>query len=524
MRRGKPLVVLGLDGATWNLLEPWMDKGALPHLRLLRDKGAYGVLRSVTPPVSCPAWKCYSTGKGPGKLGVYWWVDVDWRARTISVHDSTSFQGREIWDYLSEEGFKCAVINMPTTYPPKKVNGFLIASVLSPEGSEYTYPPELGESIEQAYGYKIRPTFHRKQKRRSVDNVKDMITRRFRLLSDTIASGSYDFMHLTIFYINVLQHFYWNDDLVREAWQTIDLQLGDLCQHDCNIMIMSDHGSAKMEATFHINTWLQRQGYLSTKRSIGDLLAKSGLSRDGIKAALQKLGLADLVRRTVPQQLLRIIPEEGGLIEAVNLDLKLDWERSVAVGLGQGPIYLNRDVMGTDYDAFCDRLIRDLESLRRPGTGHRLIGKVYRQQELYGAEARGRAPDLLAVPADGYHISGSLGGKVLDVDNEGWLAENHPHGIFVAHGQDIKPGLRVEGAQIVDLAPTVLHWMGLPVPEDTDGKVLKEIFQADSDAAQRPVRYFRGPEKESIPAAPAGLSTEEQEEVKERLRGLGYLE
>ena len=78
-------IVLGLDGANWALLEPWLEAGNLPNIQSLREEGTWSDMESCLPPVTCPNWRCYSTGKNPGKLGVFWWEKIDTNNRTLST-------------------------------------------------------------------------------------------------------------------------------------------------------------------------------------------------------------------------------------------------------------------------------------------------------------------------------------------------------------------------------------------------------------------------------------------------------
>lgn len=117
MNNKTKVLVIGLDGATWNLLKPWSREGVLPTFKRLMEKGVYGNLRSSIPPVTFPAWKCYSTGKNPGKLGVYLFLKLDMENKKFYFYSSRDFKSKEVWDYLGGKGYKCGVINMPGTYP-----------------------------------------------------------------------------------------------------------------------------------------------------------------------------------------------------------------------------------------------------------------------------------------------------------------------------------------------------------------------------------------------------------------------
>src|SRR3990167_6365385 len=107
------IIVIGLDGGSWNYIQQWIDQGKLPTFKKLQAQGIWGVQQSQLPPVTSPNWKCYSTGFNPAKLGVYWWENIDVKKRKIYIPSSQSFAGKEIFDYLSDAGKRVGVVNMP---------------------------------------------------------------------------------------------------------------------------------------------------------------------------------------------------------------------------------------------------------------------------------------------------------------------------------------------------------------------------------------------------------------------------
>ncbi|MFB6186828.1 MAG: alkaline phosphatase family protein, partial [Halobacteriaceae archaeon] len=133
------LLVVGLDGADWSLIDNWVDDGILPTIQDIKRNSTWGEMRSSIPPVTCPAWKCYSTGKNPGKLGVYWWETLDIETKSSMIPDATDFESLEVWDHLNEAGFSTGVIGMPLTYPPKDVDGYMVAGGPGVGSSGYTH-------------------------------------------------------------------------------------------------------------------------------------------------------------------------------------------------------------------------------------------------------------------------------------------------------------------------------------------------------------------------------------------------
>ena len=314
------MIVIGLDGASFELIEPWLRAGKLPNLKRLITNGVRGSSRSCLPPTTSPNWKCYSTGKNPGKLGIFWWENIDLINRRIYIPANRA-QTRELWDYLSESGMKAGVINMPLTYPPKQVNGFMIAGGPDAQDRHFTYPGELESRLKKEFKYEVHPVIRSDWRRsdEAISRLMALMEKRF-LVAKTLAKEyELDFLHLTIFYINSLHHDRWDDEVVERAWELIDRNIGMLISEfkDCNFIIMSDHGTNEINQVFYINSWLEKQGYLKTSGSLWlpRLLYRLGLNEQRLFAIAQKLHLSSILKRVVPKKLRNNIPSAIGTME-----------------------------------------------------------------------------------------------------------------------------------------------------------------------------------------------------------------
>ena len=187
-----------------------------------------------------------------------------------------------------------------------------------------------------------------------------------------------------------------------------------------------------------------------------------------------------------------------------------------------------------------DRLIRELEALRHPKTGERIVDKAYRREEVYSGPSVREAADVIPKWAlyHGYNYvfrpsaksPGLAWMEQLQPDREDHLkfftsksGSHRDNGIFVAHGSPIRGGFDVEGARIIDLAPTILHLLDVPVPEDMDGRVLEEIFQ-DSYLKKSPAWTTSEVAGKAAPNQNGCYSAEDEEKISERLHSLGYVE
>jgi predicted AlkP superfamily phosphohydrolase/phosphomutase len=248
---------------------------------------------------------------------------------------------------------------------------------------------------------------------------------------------------------------------------------------------------------FFINAWFEKEGYLFRKKSLGDFFIKIGLNK--ILNIFEKTNLIDFIMKLkIFQSFSSLIPDKKGLFgetEGKAIFQKVDWKKSKVVGSAQGPIYLNNSILTEDKKSrLKDEIIKKLESFKDPETGKNPIEKVYRREDIYSGKYTKKAPDLIALDSDEYHNKGGIGIDVI-FRKSIWKGNNSIKGLFVISGKGIKKGKHID-IEIFDLAPTILHIFGLPVPSDIDGKVLNEIFEENSDLSKRIIKYKKIDENE----------------------------
>jgi len=492
------IIVIGLDGATWNLIKPLVDKDKLPTIKKLMEGGCHGKLESSIPHVTFPAWKCYSTGKNPGKLDVYWWMNVDLLNRRFRVNISSSFKGKEIWDILATHRYKSGVIGMPTTYPTKKINGFMV-SEMNPKNANYTYPHELSDELNEMFDYESEfVDFHGKNKDEVVQSCNANILKRFEIADYLVNRFKPEFLNLTIFPIDAIQHFYWKymedkdtkyANVIEKSWMLIDENINKFLKKyaddDTNIILMSDHGFTAFKGMFNINKWLVDNGYLvlSNNKSFKNIIYKTAY-RCGIRGSMvDKFKTLPIINN--------IVNDAKSLVADVSESL-IDWERSKVIPLPEGILYINKYLFNNGkYRSVVKELKREISLIENPTNGEKLAKKIYHKSELYNGKFIDNAPDIIILPNEGYEIQSRFDNTTWNFSSkeDGWSGVHKLHGIFLAHGPDIKQNTTIEGTRIIDLAPTILHMYGVPIPRDMDGRVLTEIFRKDSEMAKRKVVY-----------------------------------
>jgi predicted AlkP superfamily phosphohydrolase/phosphomutase len=514
-------VVLGLDGGCFELIQPWINDGALPTFSRLTEDSVVTDMQSCLPPVTCPNWQCYATGTNPGKLGVFWWEAVDRDERTIENRSASSdFDGTHYWRFIDGE---TAVVNLPTSYPPSEVDGIHVAGGPGAEQTGYTYPESLEAELEERYEYAIHPEKMSLLSADDPDNecvpeIYDLIDMRFDILEDKLKSSQYDFIHVTVFYLNVLQHFYWDMDVVKRAWEQIDERVDRLLSMDEleNFFVMSDHGANEIESTFRVNTWLEQQGYLKTESSISDHLHQAGITQERIRPFLAKMGVEWLVRRFLPQRVQMLLPDEEGSVDRSGKADVIDWENSQVVASGQGPMYVLAD-HPQERERVVDELVDDLEGTTDPD-GNPVFDEVLRGEDVYSGPYVDRAPDIVLDQAAGVHIEGKIGHNDTFGSPSKWYGENKDMGMFIAYGPEIDMTESLTDMHILDIAPTLLHLHGEGVPEQMDGEVKRDLFTAESEPANREVVHIDAADIDSAESRTV------EGDIADRLEDLGYME
>ena len=359
------------------------------------------------------------------------------------------------------------------------------------------------------FDYKFNPEHdYVREKDLAIEDLKNITKQRFEVAQYLIEQFEPTFFHITIFYTDTIQHFYWKymveedyryGKVIEELWKLVDQGIKSLmnkfCDENTTVILMSDHGFTSLKGIFYIAPWLIKKGYLRLNRKVllPNILARTGLSLDNLFLMLSKLGIYKTIRRTVPyalqKKLYSLIPAKGGIIGSeggMGLKSLIDWEKSRVIPF-EG-IYINTNLVqegSGEYHELRNKLKKQLEGIIAPNGGN-LFDRIYFREETYEGKYLKYAPDIIGRTTEGFDYHFSLSPKEWSsFSRSGWSAIHKKQGIFLVCGRDIKRGATVNGAKIYDLAPTILHIFGLPIPRDMDGRVLKEIFLEGSETAKR---------------------------------------
>ena len=501
--------VLGLDGATFRIISPLAKAGYLPTFKRIMEEGCWGVLESTIPPISAPAWTSFSTGCSPKIHGIYDFMMKKFGKYEYYYINSTNIKVPFFWEVAGNYGKKVGIINVMVTYPPRPVNGFLITGGLTPKPKNFTHPPELEVELLSRFGkYPFFPpgglTPKKGEDRKYIERMFDSLTKRMEITRYLARNKVWD-LFVTVFEeTDALQHAYMGlistsniaRDAVQNCYKLIDDFLQELIDGILNdsdlLIIMSDHGHGPLRKYLVVNNFLMDINALHLKNSalvkLKSLAYKCGLSPSmgyRIAKALGFRRVRSVFRSGIGESLL------NKLTISYN---DIDWIRTKAfsVGVGGG-IYINlksREECGSvepnDYEKVVKWLVDELYSLKDPETGKYVIEKVYRKEDIYGRDPN--APDIIFVTREGYATLHRAQFVSLSIFEQAPSSGAHrPEGIFMAYGNGVKKGQKLNKVRIFDLAPTILHFLGIPIPYYMDGRVLIEIFDERSEFARRPV-------------------------------------
>lgn len=547
------ILIIGLDGATFDVIGPMAEKGWLPNISKLMEEGVYGDLHSTVHPITPQAWTTFLTGKNAGKHGIFDFTVRRNGSYAIEFVNASYRNGGSFFRYLSDNGVKTGAIAVPFTYPPEPLSGFMLSGFDAPaEDERSVYPKELYEEIKKNFGNyyihlaspvgrkndinKFWEDIAAEDKNRTDISLYLMDTRPCGLFMTTYNNTDrVQHQYLTYEYLDDLKagSREARENIVSKTYENTDREIGRILSKidsDTTVILMSDHGSGPIRKVFFLNRWLEENGFLKYKPS----------KRAGLKYVEKAREMSKrLLPRSVKGFIKSFMPGVRDMVESYRYYSEIDWDNTVAYGFGMyGNIFINlkgREPGGAvapgDFDQISEKIAEKLSDLCDPETGERLVEKVYRKEELYSGPSAAKAPDLVIKWKDySYYTSvspgrekGSCFGKFSKIDSSEFdhVGTHRLNGIFIASGKHIARKKGIEGAKIADIAPTVLFAMDQPVPEGMDGNVLREIFTEDF-LADREVRYSSGA---SGPVSDDRVNYTEGEskEVEERLKGLGYL-
>ncbi|GDX82906.1 nucleotide pyrophosphatase [Deltaproteobacteria bacterium] len=538
--------MIGLDGATWKLLDRFILEGVMPNLGRLQAEGVHGPLWSVVPPMTATAWTSYQTGKGPGKHGIYDWTEPVAGSYLYRPIDSTRMQSLTIFELLSARKKRVATVNLPLTFPARPINGVAIGDMLTPSKDTpgFLYPPEFRATLDQL-SPEYRIDTHLCDREEDVlpflERLRHLIEERGKVVRHLMESEPWDLFSCVWVEMDRMQHCLWHifdathprydaglaekyREPILDIYRLLDVRIGEMVDRrpeGANVFFVSDHGFGPCRYKVFLNTWLAQEGFLFFKEGGRDQRNRLRKVRTVLdRAGVDTRKLLDAARRFGGDAVL------GAGDSLSRFAAEIDWSRTTAFCHGTNAIRLNlkgREKQGcveaADVDSLVARLSERLLAMRDP-EGNVVVRGVKRRQDLYVGPHVNLAADLLVAEHDDsvwfYYSEGEVPSAVFEPS--GWASGNHePDGIFLAWGPDIAAGVR-ESTSINDITPTLLALLNVPIPDDVDGTVLRDVL--------RPGRTLRPRWTEATAFASGARVSDAATDraIEERLRGLGYLQ
>jgi len=545
----KKTLVISIDSGCWDYLDPLLAAGRMPNVAQLIARGVRGALESTMPPITPVAFSSFITGTNPGKHGVF-----DWTVRRadggMQPASALVRRGAPFWHYLNRAGVRVGLFNIPLTYPPQPIEGFLVPGITVPKNARnLTYPAQVLDWIEDRYGpYQV--DVPRTLLKESLESYVSAWLKYEEIQTDVVLMlmDKYDVDVLAFNYASLdrVNHFSPRQEHLEGVLTNVDAQVGRLVERypEANFILMSDHGSRRIKSAFLLGKWLAQQGYaVYGEKSLDIPTYEINFALARYFQAREMNGTGERVVRNLLRGVLNVTPAvlRRRMWQAIYrttpqaLDYRfterLDWTRTrVFATSNSGPLIINQKGLERDntaseqkYEALRKVLIRDLLTVEDPVNGGPVFSRVYRREEIYHGPALPQSPDLIA---DHYDSACDLivdndPGRFCFVNRLNRFGDHVRKGMFVLSGPDFEPSDRRHVASILDIPATLLRLYDVAIPQDYDGRTLEE-FLASEFVKRHPLRAQTADAMEPTPLTDDYTEAELQQ-MREHLRDLGYL-
>jgi len=500
------VLVIALGEAAPDLVFKWARQGILPFLGELIRVGVSGTIVCPDPFITPQTWGSILTGTGPGHHGAFdfWQRRTDGRFQEI---DSTHLKSPPFWHQIRAAGLRCGIVNLPLTYPPEDLPGFMIAGQDAPGAyRSIARPMDLFDQLVARFGpYPLKEIFPGGRCKDDYLNLFGSNTQRWSdILENLVGRSDWDFFMTFSSTTAMAQHYFWADmasndpdnpfaTVVQQAYVALDRMIGRLTEAagpDTQVFVISECGAGPIRFGVEINNWLEQEGFLVHKQGLGP---DSGVERRSLFAALRREAQARLPL-SAQARLNRHLRPLNTWLENRIYGSDIDWSRTKAYARGkEGQIFINLKgreshgvvAPGREYEQVRDRLIERLLTLKDPDDGKAAVTDAHRSEDYYDGPYVRLAPDVVVCWRNGEYMPNESGSRGRGVFVERWRnsmswptsGSHRAEGIFLAAGPGIRRGADLIGGGILDLAPTWLAALGLSPPESFQGRVLSKVFE-----------------------------------------------
>lgn len=516
------VVLIGLDGVDFRLIEPWVKANKLPNIETILSDGAWAQLETCPPHWTIPNWNVITTGKTPGTLGIYDFMLHDRTSHTSHPYFTWCGDGNPLWRYVELGGGKSCIGNVPSLHTPTEIKGVSLVGWLPASDDDLTYPPSIQTKIHELVdGYQLdvksvnieegKVHSNWDNKTQFLEQLNSLTEDRMKVFNYLYQLDEWEFFMPVFTGTDRINHALWEDKgNLLDYYIRIDQWIGSLLERindDTVIGLVSDHGFSGHEKILYLNELLERKGLLArakpkrkTRASLLSRFVNSG--RDHLPAIIKEV-VPDGVRDSLMS-----------VAETSFKDSNIDWENTTAYCTSvSGTVFV--DTQEGNGDKLCKKVADTLtESLKNQGMKTEEF-RIHRTSEIYESTERD-APELI-VEFDNVDINTGFresGGDCLIT--RPIHGNHHRTGLLAFHGDGIQSGEYLS-ASVTDVAPSVLYLLGCPIPTDMDGEVLFDMFT--EDFCKESIEELRVEPLET----PTMQSMADHDSVESRLESLGYL-
>ncbi len=529
------VLIIGIDGGTWDVLKPAMEAGFMPYLSQFTQNGASSRLSSVIPAITPAAWGSFQTGRNPGQNGIYDFKYWDQNGKRQLV--SSDMLKNTIWEIAGTAGKRVGVLNVPMTYPPRKINGEMVCGLLTPGlSSNFTWPPELKNELLTAipdYNILNLSNVAVSPAENSLDEFINMMKTNldYRLKAGQFLVNSRDYDLFMIHYhaSDIIQHGLWGyldpehklfspekqNKIFDKFYSHLDANIGKIVDtfksrmgDDSYVVLMSDHGFQSNVFQVNMGKWLIEQGYVKPH--------PKPVKPNPAIAFAKKIGIGKIARSFIPKKNVARLEHQLNLKQE-----QVENQILYSGGCREGFLtIIEQDLQKKS--KLVNEIIEKLNDLEFDGK--KVFANIYRKNEIFHGENLDTMPDITMVPIDKwscvFHENSDSLFIETDMDTTIHIGTHHQDGIFAINGPGIKPG-QYNTNNILDLTPTILWLLGISIPNGTfDGKKLKHLF-SNSDSIDSAEQITVSIENNSLQKE--SFSSNERNDVEQRLKDLGYM-
>ncbi|MEO0273350.1 MAG: alkaline phosphatase family protein [candidate division WOR-3 bacterium] len=556
------VLIIGLDGATLDLIYPWASKGLLPNFNKLIREGSSGILMSTLQPVTPPAWATLMTGVNQGKHGLFDFFKRRPNTYSLEVTNSTNIMAPTMFDLISQSGKRLSIVNVPYTFPPRPINGIVVGGpFVSTVNRELVYPREFFDTlIKLIPDYFVIADYDASTPNPLGDFANKLlleIQQRETLSLSLLKSESWDLFMVVSMAADEAQHSFWKmmqidnnskytpyRDVILNVYQRLDLMIGKILlaakesdpERPLYTFVVSDHGAGPISWMVNLNHWLNQEGFLEFHQDFQGIVRQivHGRLSDFTRWYRQSVpsSVREFVRNNIKSKYFMSVKSRFETTLSLST---IDWKKTRAFALGVGGnIFVNmkgREPLGLvnpglDYKLICAELNQSFCRMTDPETHKKIVKRVYHKDEIYQGLYVDQAPDLI-IEWESFEYSGVAGYSrpkdpvfkrpaYFDFVGSPLSGSHRPEGVLIIHGPNIRPNFTLPRAHLVDIAPTVLYLLNLPIPKIFDGRVIEEAVLSLN-------KKIEIDNAKSFSVDLYDYSDEESEKISEHLRSLGYM-